>query len=79
MPVWEPNLDAVRLFAALGTQWRCVVLGGGMEPHRLIWLGIDYAAIAPVMALLGLSEPTLFDDLRLMEDAAIGAFAEAAA
>lgn len=66
--VWPENWEALCAFLAVSTQWRTSPIGGGMEPMRLYWLGLDYAAvgarldIAPGAALWG--------DLAVMEAAA---------
>ncbi len=67
------EVPAVALFLALGTQWR-------RHPMTGMLLGLDYAAVPPTAAMTGTEmTPALFADLRLMEDAAIGALAEGAA
>jgi hypothetical protein len=63
--VWPDNWPAVRLFVDLTTQWR-VSMG--------VRIGVDYAAIIPVMTLRGIEESkrsALFDDIRVMEAAAL--------
>ena len=73
--VWDINKRSVALFLALATQWRTAVLGGGLEPSRLVFLGLDYAAAD---TLLPVRRPPrrrrLIDDLRVMEAAAPEAF-----
>ena len=65
--------DIVSLFFMLGTQWRTHPMSG-------MRTGIDYAAVAPTAALLGLSmTPAMMIDLRTMEIAAIEEFARRAA
>lgn len=60
---------AVRLFIALGTQWRW-----GPEGRPV---GLDYGAIRPAAELSGITPtPELFDDLRVMEAAALEAMGE---
>jgi hypothetical protein len=60
--------DAVRLFYTLGSQWRT----HGMSGARL---GLDYAAIDPTAAMMGLvMSPALFDDIGVMERAALAVF-----
>lgn len=68
MPELEPgDLDVVGLFLRLGSQWRFHQAG----PR----LGLDYAAVPPVAAMLGITvTPAMFDDLRVMEGAALAAF-----
>ena len=61
------EVDAVSLFLRLGSQWRHHPAG----PR----LGLDYAAIPPTAAMLGITmTPRLLDDLRVMEDAALAAW-----
>lgn len=63
--VWPDNLPAVNLFISMSTQWR-VGMGGAT--------GLDYAALPAVMAMLCIEEserPQVFEDLRIMESAAI--------
>lgn len=63
------DADVVRLFLTLSTQWR-------HHPMAGMRLGIDYLAIAPTAAMMGIDmTPSLFDDLRLMEGAAMAAMA----
>lgn len=62
------NLEAVRVFWALSTQWRIVA---GMTATRV---GLDYTAIRPVLDLLEIPSerwPRVFDSLRVMESAAL--------
>lgn len=68
--MWEDNRAAVGLFLALGTQWRSAGMEG--EPS-----GLDYTAI-PVTARLRAVRmtPTLFAEIRIMEHAALTAWAE---
>lgn len=57
----------MNLFLRLGSQWRF--------HHTGVRLGLDYAVVPPVAAMLGIvMTPALFDDLRLMEGAALAAF-----
>lgn len=61
--------DAVRLFYRLGTQWRRV----GMDGVRT---GLDYAAVERTAAMMDLAmTPDLFDDIGVMERAALAVFA----
>lgn len=64
--MWPQHIEPVRVFAALLTQWR-------MTPSGKL-LGLDYAAIPPVLQLLGVRRSkwsALFDQLRIMEAAAV--------
>lgn len=63
------DADAVALFFALATQWRFHAMGG----HRI---GLDYSAIRPTAELSAIAlSPGTMADLRLMEGAALDAFA----
>jgi hypothetical protein len=67
--VWPDSLVAVELFCALGTQWRILSGMGGVQ-----WQGIDYQSIEGVLRLKAISPddwPALFNDLRIMERAAL--------
>lgn len=67
--VHADNEWTVSTFLALQTQWRVAVGMGGVA-H----LGLDYAAIPPTMALLGVPRTQrreVFDGLRVMEAAAL--------
>lgn len=65
------EFEAVRLFFSLGSQWRVHAMTG-------LRLGIDYAAVTPTAAMMGMTmTPLLFDDLTTMERAALAAFAAA--
>lgn len=67
--VWPENWPAVETFCALSTQWRYAGSAGAR-------VGLDYAAIAPVAAMLGHEAGRdLFDRLRMMEGAALEEFA----
>lgn len=64
------EVAALGLFLSLGTQWRWCPLSGRR-------LGLDYAAIEPAARLQAIeTNPRLFRDLRLMEQAALDAFGE---
>jgi hypothetical protein len=63
--VWPENLPAVNAFIALSTQWR-------MGPAGPV--GLDYAALPPVMRLIGLPRatwPDVFEGVRVMESEAL--------
>lgn len=65
--VWPDNMPAVEVFSDLVTQWRRAGMAGMVT-------GLDYAAIPAVFAIRGIPKKqwgSLFDDLRVMEDAAI--------
>ncbi|WP_233281279.1 DUF1799 domain-containing protein [Sphingomonas changnyeongensis] len=58
------------LFISLGTQWQ-------VHPMAGTRLGLRYEAVPVAAAALGLSlTPALFGDLRVMEGAALAAWAE---
>lgn len=61
--VWPDHFDAARLVAALASQWR-VIVGG----DRLIWLGLDYAAVEVTARLMGIAAtPEMFRQVQQME------------
>lgn len=63
--VWPDNWPSVELFTSVSTQWR-------MGPAGPV--GLDYAIAFRLMDRLGLSERAwdwMFDDLRVLEDAAL--------
>ena len=70
MPVWDVNWDSLLAFLKLETQWR---FAAGL---KLVRLGLDYAAVDVVLRRM-CDAAGLFDDVRTMESAALGAFAEA--
>lgn len=62
--------DIVRLFFALGSQWRVHPLAG-------VRTGIDYAAVPATAAMMGMAmTPDVFEDLRTMEGAALSVWAK---
>ena len=63
------NWAAVELFLCAATQWRLAANGA---PY-----GLDYPGVETAAKFAGLKiTPDLFGDLRIMEQAAIGRFAE---
>lgn len=71
--VWPENWRAVRIFLAMGTQWR--LLAG---PKSIMWIGLDYGALAAVEGWIdatpGGADPdrsVIFAQLRAMERAAL--------
>ena len=72
--IWDINARALQLFLDLITQWRIASKGGGFAPSRLIFLGLDYSAVDTVMRRKGYADE-LFEDLQVMEGAALDAFA----
>ena len=63
--------DAVRVFAAVGTQWRRAGMTG--VPTGLDYAGVEAAARAVGVAWTG----ALLDQLRVMEHAALGVMNDA--
>jgi len=64
--VLPDNQPSAKLFYACGTQWRFSATGSR--------LGLDYAAVSAAAQFLGFTVDTeLFDNLRLIEMAALGA------
>lgn len=64
----EDCRSAVLSFTRAATQWRYVTPGLG----RPIPLGLDYARLESSMRMSGVAcTPALFDDIRLMEKAAL--------
>lgn len=71
--VLPPNWNAVQLFLALTTQWRCVGLGT-MTRSQIVRTGIDYVAVEPVMRVMGIKrrrQREAFEQLQVMEHAAL--------
>lgn len=65
--VWPDNMPAVEIFTDLATQWRRAGMAGAVT-------GLDYAVLPAVFAIRGVPRRqwgAIFDDLRVMEDAAI--------
>jgi hypothetical protein len=68
--VWPDAWTALRLFEALGTQWRTGQGGAS---------GLDYTAIPITASMLGIKRrdlPDIFPDLRIMEVEAMAVMAE---
>lgn len=71
--VWPENWPALELFAAVSTQWRVGMAGA---------TGLDYAGVLAAMEFYGVKPEerrARFEDLRIMERAALEAMAEKAA
>lgn len=65
--VWPDNWAVTQVFIDMDTQWR----RAGMAGERT---GMDYAALPVVLGMHGIPKkkwPPLFDDLRVMEVAAL--------
>lgn len=63
--VWPEHMPACNVFIAMGTQWRIGANGA---------TGLDYGPLQGVMRLMGVPRkdwPAVFDDLRVIEGAAI--------
>jgi len=77
--VFPENANAVRVFAALATQWKMVSLST-MDRAEVRQVGLDYTAIEPTARMTGVQfEGDDFDRLRVMEAEALTAWAEARA
>ena len=59
--VWPENMQVVELFLRCQTQWRTSVAG---------ITGLDYSGVAIVINMYGY-KPEIFEDLQIMEIAAI--------
>lgn len=70
-PLWPDNAEAVALFMACQTQWRVLAVAGAKRAV-VIWHGLDYAGVAAVARARGQRlRGELFEDLRVMEAAAM--------
>lgn len=66
--IWPENWPALEAFLSLSTQWRA-------SPRTGAALGLDYAAAESVMRLLEVKDRrAVFEDLRVMERAALRVF-----
>lgn len=71
--VWQENWQSVTLFLALSTQWNVSPAGSA--------LGINYVSIESIMRIFSIKKKkrvAMFDDIRLMELAALGVLREKA-
>jgi hypothetical protein len=69
--VWPDNWDAVSVFTSMRTQWRTSFAGA---------VGLDYGVLPTIFSLHNIKRPRrkdIFDDLRILEDAALEAMREA--
>lgn len=65
--IWPENADAVRLFLAVTTQWRCTALQAG-RVAVVVRTGIDYGVLPVVAPLVPVAlTPGVFDQLRYIE------------
>ncbi len=65
--VWPDNMPSVEVFIDLMTQWRRAGMAG-------VRSGLDYAVLPAVFAIRGIpkkQQPTIFDDIRVMENAVL--------
>ncbi|WP_440411153.1 DUF1799 domain-containing protein [Neorhizobium petrolearium] len=69
--VWSRNMESLRAFLAIETQWRAIATMAGV-----LWTGLDYTAVDMVLHRFH-SPDYVFDDVRLMESEALAVFAEA--
>lgn len=62
--VWEENVETVRVFTKLSTQWRYAPMGGV--------IGLNYPAVESVLRMLKIKDKAaMLDGLRVMEMAAL--------
>lgn len=65
--VWPDNVQIVRAFLAVETQWRTAV-AGGMESSRILFVGLDYTAVRAGLDAVGIEiTPDLWSGLQVME------------
>jgi hypothetical protein len=72
LELFEENVDAFKVFDAMGTQWRRAGTAGTVT-------GMDYAPLPFVMRCCAVAperEASVFSDLRLMENEALLIYAE---
>jgi hypothetical protein len=63
--VWPENFPALQIFRRVMSQWRVAGMGG--------YVGLDYTALYPVMAHMGLTGDAwlqMLDDIGAIEDGA---------
>lgn len=70
--VWAENWETVCAFIAIETQWQATATFS-----QLIWLGLDYGAVDVIMRRRNLPDH-VFEQLQIMEGAALAVFSEAA-
>lgn len=77
LPIHPANETAVRLFLAMGSQWRQVGVGT-MQRAMIVRTGLDYPALDVVARMIGQEPPSpdTFARLRVLEGAALEAMAE---
>ena len=69
--MFEENLEAATLFIRLSSQWKFA--GSGVR------VGLDYTAVDALFKILGVKEQvSIFDDLQVMEFAALAYWREMA-
>jgi Phage related hypothetical protein (DUF1799) len=69
--VWDSNWASLSAFLDCETQRRCEATMAGLH-----WLGLDYSSVDVVLRR-SKAPDEVFDDLRVMETAALAAFGEA--
>ncbi len=68
--MWPDNLQSVNVFIAMSTQWRLAMSGA---------TGLDYNALPAVLRMTDVARKDwseIFEDLRIMEDAALNTMRE---
>jgi len=75
--IWDINAIALRVFLDMATQWRVSVLAT-MDRAILKRTGLDYTALQGVIRLRQVKKRgKVFDQVRVLEGAALEAFDEA--
>jgi hypothetical protein len=77
--VWPDNIQTVNVFIAMLTQWNCVVIPPviGLNkaiPGKLIKTGLNYACLPEIWRRTKTpvkDRDGIFEDIRIMEDAAM--------
>ncbi|MBA4381049.1 MAG: hypothetical protein C0406_00645 [Sideroxydans sp.] len=68
--LWPENLESFTAFRQCNTQWRWKIVG-----TKLIYTGLDYQGVRMVLWGLKLKDArSVFNDIRVMEEAAIEAY-----
>lgn len=65
--VWPDNMPSVEAFLDMATQWRRAGMAG-------VRSGLDYSVLPAIFAIRNIpkkQQPTIFDDIRVMEDAVL--------
>lgn len=69
--VWAVNWESMLAFKRCETQWRTL-----LGPQGLIYLGLDYGAVLSLLGFYGHGRE-IFEDIKVMEDEALGPLNEA--